>query len=489
MSSDREIKEKLPRLQTFAYSIVKLGWSIPSSSIGFLIYFYQIKMGLSWEYISLAHLIYMFWNAANDPLLGIMSDRTHHKLGRRVPYIRYGAIPFALSFILLWVPNFFLNSANQFGLFLYFLGVLFFYDTMFTLVAIVTISLLGELAITAKIRTRITFFSGMIAGVGASLIVYLTPMLLINDMPLQEPIDPFQIFVLVMGFISCISLLVGSLFLKEKKIFYEEYEKQLNFVDSIKYCVKNKSFMIIEGTIFCNTFITAFLNAGLTYYIDYVLNLSGIMAVIPIIIFSAGNFIGSILFSYSAGKIGIRKSILIGMPVLSLGFLSLFFGTNIYEVIGPLLVVGFGTSVMGLFLDPLIVDVADVDELRTGVRREAAYFGINALITKPAESFAAISLTSLLALFSFVQPIIDEHGNAIPQPQPLSAIFGIRFVMSLFPIIIVIISTLFAYFYPLDGNKYKKMKLEIKKLHEQKEKELVKKLANKQIINPDDLEG
>ena len=63
------------------------------------IQFYYIDvLGLN---AALAGVIWFFfglWNAINDPLLGNLSDRTRTRLGRRVPYILFGAIPLGLSF-------------------------------------------------------------------------------------------------------------------------------------------------------------------------------------------------------------------------------------------------------------------------------------------------------------------------------------------------------------------------------------------------------
>jgi GPH family glycoside/pentoside/hexuronide:cation symporter len=474
-----EIKEKLPLFQTFFYGIAKFGWLLPVGFMGYLVYFYQIKIGLSWQYISIAYGIYAVWNAINDPLLGIMSDRSRHKLGRRIPYIRYGAAPFAISYIMLFLPSFFLTGHNQIGLFFYLLGTLFAYDTMFTLVVIVIVSLLGEMALTATIRTKIAFISGIIGGIGTVISTLLAPVLLINEQPLLRPIDPFQVTVIIFGAIMFSSLFISSYFLKEKKEFSNIQNEPLGFIDSIKYCIKNKPFMIIEGAIFGSVFLGTFIATAISYYIDYVLDVTGWLTTLPLILFFLANLVGSFFFSYTVGKIGLKKSLLyFSIPILCIGLFLILFPNNIYQAIPPIILAGFGEAGVALALDPLIMDTADFDELKTGKRREAAYFGINALITKPAESVATISLTGLLAAFSFVQPIIDDWGIAYPQPQPAIAIFGIRFLMSIFPMIIVGISAIFVYFYPLSGKKYEEMKLEVKKLHLEKEKNFLAKIID-----------
>ncbi len=474
--------EKVSRRQIVYYGFSKFGWIMLAGVMGFLVYFYQIKLGLSAGYISLAFMIYAIWNAINDPLFGIMSDRTHHKLGRRIPYMRYGAPFLSIAFIMLWLP--FVTASSQLGLFFYLLIILFFYDTFFTLVVIVNISLLGEMALTAKNRTKIAYLSGILAGVGSVIAALVPPMLLYNDQPLQKPIDPFQIFVIVVGIIGFITIFLSSYLLKEKIMFSRE--DQPGFIDSIKHTLKSRAFVILEVAIFAGVFLSTFVGTGISYYIDYVLNLSGFEAILPMIFFFLGNLIGGFIFMKLAGKYGMRKSLILSIPILMGGLTLVFFPTTLIETIIPLLIIGIAISAFMTFMDPLIMDCTDEDELRTGVRRESAFFGVNALITKPAESIAVSAfLTILVTVFAFLEPYIDEFGIAHPKSQPASAIFGIRFLMSFFPALVLIILLVVAYYYPLDGPKYLEMKLQVQQLHIEKEKRFLEKAAQEGLLDQD----
>lgn len=462
------IEEKFPRGQALHYGISKLGWGMAAGTMGFLVYFYQIKLGLSWEWISLAFMIYAIWNAINDPLFGVISDRSKHKLGRRIPYMRYGAPFLGISFIMIWIP--FVTASDQVGLFFYLLFVLFLYDTFFTLTVIVNVALLGELALTAKNRTKITFVSGTVAGIGSAVSAILPPIFLYNSKPLEKPIDPFQIFIIIIGIITFVTLFLSSYFLKEKGIFQEE---QPGFIDSIKYTIKNKAFLIIEIIIFIGMLISTFFLTGVSYYITYALGLTDFEATIPIILFILSTLIGSLIFTFIGGKLGIRKSILISIPIVSVGLFLAFFPTNLWQAVLPVVLIGIGESSLMIFMDPALMDVADSDELKTGRRREASFFGVNALITKPAESIAVWMWTGLLSLFAFVQPVIDEWGIAYPQPQTAESLFGIRILMSVVPAIMVLLLLIPVYFYPLDGSKYREMKQLVHQLHLKKEKKLL----------------
>jgi glycoside/pentoside/hexuronide:cation symporter, GPH family len=59
-------------------------------SIG-LTYYFTSYRGMDPSLAAVVWLMFGIWNAVNDPLFGYISDRTKTKLGRRIPYIRYGA--------------------------------------------------------------------------------------------------------------------------------------------------------------------------------------------------------------------------------------------------------------------------------------------------------------------------------------------------------------------------------------------------------------
>src|SRR5512138_3125999 len=58
---------------------------------GALTYYFTIWRGLDQTLAGYIWILFGLWNAINDPLFGYLSDRTKHNLGRRIPYIRFGA--------------------------------------------------------------------------------------------------------------------------------------------------------------------------------------------------------------------------------------------------------------------------------------------------------------------------------------------------------------------------------------------------------------
>ena len=101
--SDPSSKQRLPVWLKLLYG--SGDWGISSigmmRSIFYAIYLTDV-VGLDPRLGSFGALVGIVWDAINDPIIGIVSDRLRTRWGRRRPFLLLFAIPFGLSFILLW---------------------------------------------------------------------------------------------------------------------------------------------------------------------------------------------------------------------------------------------------------------------------------------------------------------------------------------------------------------------------------------------------
>ncbi|PSB40424.1 MFS transporter, partial [Chamaesiphon polymorphus] len=86
-----------------------------------------------------SQLVGKFWDAINDPMVGVLSDRgqifsdkIRKRWGRRYPWMLWGAIPFGLFFALQWIVPF--PATNQLGLFAFYTLISILFNTFFTVV-------------------------------------------------------------------------------------------------------------------------------------------------------------------------------------------------------------------------------------------------------------------------------------------------------------------------------------------------------------------
>src|SRR5512142_3472033 len=116
-------EERVPVKSRIWISVADSATNILQALVAFsaLTYYFVKLRGLDIGLAGTVWLLFGLWNAVNDPLLGYISDRTKSSIGRRLPYIRYGAPIFALAFILLWIdiPG---SEGSQTALFIQMLG-------------------------------------------------------------------------------------------------------------------------------------------------------------------------------------------------------------------------------------------------------------------------------------------------------------------------------------------------------------------------------
>ena len=153
-------------------------WGISSlgmmRSIFYALYLTDV-VGLEPRLASFGALIGVIWDAVNDPIIGIISDRLRTRWGRRRPLLIWFAIPFGLSFIMLWSAP---NWENQIALLTYVTLSFMLSDTLSTLVSVPYMSLTPELPRNYDERTTLTSFRTVFQLASALTVVVAAPMII-----------------------------------------------------------------------------------------------------------------------------------------------------------------------------------------------------------------------------------------------------------------------------------------------------------------------
>jgi GPH family glycoside/pentoside/hexuronide:cation symporter len=131
---------------------------------------------------------------------------------------------------------------------------------------------------------------------------------------------------------------------------------------------------------------------------------------------------------------------------------------------------GFGLAGPQTLSNVLFAQVADEDELRSGVRREGAFFGVNALLTKPAQSVALALIPFILESARFVTR--EARGGQITLDQPAMAIFGIKSLVGLIPGLAMILGAIILIWFPLRGEYLARVQQDVLTLHARKHAQL-----------------
>lgn len=421
---------------------------------GGMTYFYTKYLGLDEGLASIVWMIFAAWNALNDPLFGYISDRTKSKLGRRIPYIRYGALLYGLIFILSWFLWPF--GGSQVALFAQMLLSLFFFDTFYTAIATSLYVLPYTMAESNQARSGIfvwkIFFS--LLSLGAPLVLF----------PLVRPdvgesAGHFQAIMILLGVVTTLVIFFSTFFYKEK--YTSDATDAPRLWESICQCLKNRAFLVYEVISFTVIFVQTILMQGVIYYFDeFTVPMSLAYASL-----GAGAVCGILLWMKSMGKVGVARCI----TMMSLAFaagalLVIFAGQYVIPAMIAFFIIGLGFS-GGMYLVPLMNgEVIDYDEAKTGFRREGMYAGVNSLITKPAISFANAAFVMMIGWFGY--------DNAVKAgAQDAMAKFGVKVAWMALPALLFILSAIAMKAYPLAGKEWEKMKEELSRKHEARGKQ------------------
>ena len=393
------------------YGVASLGSATISGVYAALLpIFYQDYIGLSSRWITIASLIYAIWNAINDPLFGHITDKTRSRLGRRIPYMRFTAPFLALTFILVWfVPP----DAAKIGQFFWMLITMLLYDTCYTIIGLVHGALMPEISESDAERTQLNISSTLFGLVGTLAGFVLPDLFRPKEVSGSTNMLSLQLALVAIGLIAAFLIILTTLNIKERKEF-SMVDQPLKLWPSLKYTLTSKSFLIFVAMNFMATFMMAISMGAVFYMADYVTHSSATLMMAYIFIPMA---IGVPFTRLAIKYWGVATSQQIYLVIGGVGLCAMaVLPANILWL--AFLITGFGMSGTQTITYLLLGQVIDEDEVRTGVRREGAFFGANALITKPAQSLALTLTAVILETSGFVtreannnQIFLDQQVN------------------------------------------------------------------------------
>lgn len=456
-------EEKVPLKSRVWVSLADSSCALLGSLVtgGTLTYYFTRWRGLDPHLAGLVWLLFGIWNAINDPLFGHISDRTRSRLGRRIPYIRYGAPLYALFFIACWL-NWPGTRSNQTAMFLQLFGLLFFFDALYTAVATSLYIMPYEMAVSNKARSSIFIWKIIFQVIPTAVPLVLIPQ--IQPGPGQDA-GPFRMFMVAFGIVGGLIVLFSTFFYSEKH--FQQQEEQFPLFRSVIDCFRNRSFVIFEVISFTIIYVQAALMQGVLYYFDE-LKVPGMP------IFAAlglGIVIGVFLWIRQRDRWGVKRSVQYWCLSFAVGCaLVMIFGHYLIPTAAAFFLFGIGFA-GGMYLVPLMNgDVIDMDEHMTGLRREGMYAGVNSFVTKPAISIAQAAFLGIIGWFGYDQTLAKGMQSA-------SAQTGILVGWMAVPAVLLGLCALAMFLYPLHGDKWNSIKRDLAEKHARKEKEYLLRLG------------
>jgi len=357
------------------------------------------------------------WDAVADPVAGYVSDRTRTWLGRRRPWLLAGALPLALGFALAWSPP---ASLAPPALAWWTGGAVLLFFTSLTLCRMPHEALGAELSRDYHERNRVFGVKRALFGVGTLLVF---PAL----SELGEASDPrasaLRLAVAASGATALLLLVTGFAIREPAAHQGRGAAKPLAAVRDVLANPHARRLLFVS---FLQQVATGTVTTAAAYHTQYVLGDPGAFPLLLGCFFVAS--LASIPLWLRLGRRFEKKPLLVVSMAGVGGILGAMFavGEGDHALLFSLAAAG-GCLAGGLdvIMPSLQADVIDVDELRTGERKEGVYFAGWHLAEKLALGVAAAVTGLALAASGFVP-------NA---EQAAPALLAMRLLLSLFPLV------------------------------------------------------
>ncbi len=471
--------EKLDLKTKLAYGAGDLGPAITANiAVFFLLVFFTNVAGIPAGLAGSILMIGKIWDAVNDPIVGVLTDKTKSPWGRRLPWIFYGAIPFGISFFLQWiVPRFSTDqSTNLCWLFWYYVAIGLISQVFYTVVNLPYTAMTPELTQDYDERTSLNSFRFAFS-IGGSIFSLLLAKIIFDRIS-----DRQQQYMVLAAICSVISVLAlywcvwgvrdRILAFEAKRTQYQE-DTPIAFSEQLKIVFRNRPFLFVIG-IYLFSWLAVQVTASIIPY--FAINCMRLKeSDVPTLLIAVQTTALLMLFVWSAlsRKIGKKAVYFLGMSLWIIAQVGLFFLQPGQIVLMYVLAVmaGFGVSVAYLIPWSMMPDVMELDELQTGQRREGIFYGFMVMLQKFGLAFGLFLVGIALEASGFREAI---PGQATLPAQPDSALFAIRFATGPVSTIFLICGLFLTFFYPITREMHAEILLQLKERQHNQQRETEK---------------
>jgi GPH family glycoside/pentoside/hexuronide:cation symporter len=442
------MSDRLSRRTKLVYGVGDTGFSLTSTILGaYFAIFMTDVVGITPGVAAAAIFIGRSWDYINDPLFGHISDRTRTRWGRRRPFLLFGALPFALTFTMLWWRP---PWENVFALAVYYALAYILYEASATLIYMPYFALTPELTSDYDERTALTTYR-MFFSILGSLLAFTIPLAIVGSFT-PENAPRVLTMGLVFGITAALPLFLVFFGTRERQEYMEQ--KQPSLRQSLWAARQNRPF-VLGLIIFLFTWVSVeIVQAMLLFFIKYVVRREPQNDLIMGAIFVTA-ILALPIWEWTSRRWSKRWAYVAGIAfwaVVQLVLITVNPSTSLTLILFLCVLAGIGVAAAHVLPWSIIPDAVEWGEWQTGERHEGIFYSLVTLTRKVTTSIA-IPLALLLLEFTGYVP------NA-PQ-QPANALWGIRIAIGPIPAALLCIGILFAFRYPLTREQYAQVAQEL----------------------------
>ncbi len=350
-------------------------------------------------------------DAVSDPIVANISDKCRHKNGRRIPFMRWFAIPYALSSLFIFcAPASEPGMVNNIWLTVWLWGYYIFY----TLYMIPHHALLPEMISSASRRVDAYTMSSLFFVLG-SMVGYATTAIvsIIKNFGFT-PLAAWRITFGIFTAVGVVLLLLPTFTIKEKD-YVQSVQPTVPLTASLKHAFANRNFTVLTVAQLLEGTGMAIFQACIMYYITSLLELPESQS----IIIMASSIVGSLILYPFVNKWAKNKGkkipMMVGCTVFALSCFVICFvdklpGTSMVKGVLFALVVAFPFAVLNILPGSMMSDVIQHDTIKTGVNQEGIFSAAKSFITKMGTSIAIMIVPSLTVIGAAEGENIGKKG-------------------------------------------------------------------------------
>ena len=400
-------------------------------------------------------------DAVTDPLMGRLSDHASWRFGRRRPFFLIGAIPFGISFAMLWSPAPFEAVEMRFAYYTLWYVLI---SLAMTVLSVPYLALIPEMARTYDGRTSMNVFrnAGSILGTFAAIAIRPIANVLGGGEATPESFA-------ATGVIFGVAVTLPWIFIYRATWEQPEYqarETSLPLVEGIRVLIRHKTYMQLMALYLASRMAMDLIGVVLILYFTHVLLRSEDFEIMMVIFLTS--VVVSLPFWLALSRHMDKSQVfLIGAVWWSATNMVFLFAQPEWPrwtMLAFAPIVGIGYAVADLMPWAMVGDVVDEDDLETGERREGLYNGFFTFLRKLGGALG-------VALAMFVLQVAGlPEGRDVEVPE--SAVTAIRWMASFGTSGLVLIGALLARGYPLTRERHNEI------LEELEAREAARRLAH-----------
>ncbi len=425
---------KLPLRLKLLFSTGDLSTSIPLAILMFFqLYFMTDVAGLRPDYAGWAVGIGKLWDAINDPLIGLISDRIRTRWGRRRGLLLFGAVPLGLTFMLMWL----VPPLGPLALTAYYTLTFILFDTTFTIIHVSFNALTPELTDDYDERSTLNGYRTAFSITGTlGAIIFAT---VIGWYVVDKRLT-FAILGIGLGLVCIIPPLIVFKVTREKPS--EELPEPMPIWKALTTTLSNRPFWLIMGLYLLSWTTASILSATLIYFANYYLKVPDQSNYFVLVAEGAAIIFVPVVVWLSR-KLDKRRAFIFGSITWAVVLIGLSAIRADQLILAYLLagLSGFGIATAYIVPWAMVPDIIEFDQAETGERREGSYYAFFSFFQKLATGVAVWGMGQALAATGYLNP---QQGQPLPL-QPDAAINAIRIFMGPIPAVLLILSIIFAW--------------------------------------------